>query len=258
MAAKDEPMSKKQKTISLLYSHCVEAGNFEFDNAVVKRVCELTSFGNAYDATKVDSTRILPQKLLDDDMCIVHLGKGRHCFVKGIDVIYHKFETIPTENQKRWEYRESILNNINSSESNSLFVAYNQRILHDFLYEDIASSLKAYGAHRTKTNISYHIGENAINAEKIQIEIDLTLELNGDVCIFEAKNGSPEDFNTLQLFNPFKYYTAKSQNRDVKSISCCYLVRQEQSMKLYLYKFTEDGPASIELIKCAEYRLEKR
>lgn len=251
-------MSKKQSTISLLYSQCLSAGNFEFDNTHVKRACELTRFGNPYDVTKVDSTRILPQKLIDDDMCIVHLGQGRHRFVKGIDIVYHQFETIPVENQKKWEYRESILNNINSSESNSLFVAYNQRILHDFLYEDIAASPKAYGAHRTKANISYLIGNTVVEAERMQIEIDLTLEYNGNICIFEAKNGSPDDFNIFQLFNPFKHYTMQSKSRKVKSISCCYLVRKGQSMKLYLYKFNEKSPSTIKLIKYAEYILEKR
>ena len=251
-------MGKKQQVIQELYSQCLELENFEFNNDDVARVCSRIGFSNKFDATKVDSSKVLPTELVDSDIFIAHLGDGRHRFVHGIDVAYHIFEPISSNDVKKWSYRESILNNINSSESNSLFVAYNQRILQDFLYEDIQVTPKVYGSHRTKCDIFYSVLGEHISANKLQIELDLTLEHNGDLCIFEAKNGNPKDFNVYQIFNPFKYYTEKHLI-DATSIKCCYLLRKMDSIKLYLYTFTNEFElSSIHLVKNAEYRLEKR
>lgn len=251
-------MGKKQQVIQKLYNQCLELKNFEFDNTDVARVCSSIGFSNQFDATKVDSSKVLPTELINSDIFIAHLGNGRHRFVQGIDVAYHTFEPITSNNTKPWPYRESILNNINSSESNSLFVAYNQRILQDFLYEDIQVTPKVYGSHRTKCDIFYSVLGEHISTNKLQIEIDLTLEYNGNICIFEAKNGDPKDFNVYQIFNPFKYYIEKHLI-DASSIKCCYLLRKDNSIKLYLYTFKNDFElSSISLVRNAEYRLEKR
>lgn len=251
-------MGKKQQVIRELYNQCLELKDFEFNNDDVARVCSSIGFSNKYDATKIDSSTLLPIELINDDIFIAHLGDGRHRFVHGIGAAYHIFESVSSNDTKTWPYRESILNNINSSESNSLFVAYNQRILQDFLYEDIQVTPKVYGSHRTKCDIFYCVFDEHISATKLQIEIDLTLEYNGDICIFEAKNGNPKDFNVYQIFNPFKYYTEK-HSFDVSSVKCCYLLRKGNSIKLYLYEFQNNlNLHSIQLVRNAEYRLEKR
>lgn len=252
-------MGKKQQVIAELYRWCLHRGDFEFDNDHVKRICTRFDFKNPFDVTKVDSSVHLPEELVKSDMFIAHLGKGgRHRFVKGIEAAYHKFESILPKQIKQFEYRESMLNNINDSESNSLFVAYNQQVLQDFLYQDRTAVPKVYGSHRTKFDIKYRVEEEEIVAQKLQMEIDLTLENNGEICIFEAKNGSPIDFNVYQLFNPFRYYVDK-HGFDPSAVKCCYLLRLDNSIKLYLYDFDDVNElGSIRLIRNAEYRLVKR
>lgn len=95
----------------------------------------------------------IPQILLDEDYFILHLGRGRHKFVKGINNGFHSFEDINEDNIFDWKYRKSILNEFDTSESNILSVAGNQRIIHDFLYEAIVASPKVYNARRTKMEI---------------------------------------------------------------------------------------------------------
>jgi heme oxygenase len=46
---------------------------------------------------------------------------------------YHCFEPIGATETFDWKYRQSILNELDASESNILSVASNQRIIHDFL-----------------------------------------------------------------------------------------------------------------------------
>lgn len=114
-------------------------------------------------------------------------------------------------------------------------------------------------------DIAYCVGKEAVKAENLQMEIDLTMELNGRVAIFEGKNGFPENFAVYQLFHPFIYYTEmkKQKKVDVKMITCCYILRKRERgssvLRLYNYTFVDEtNMASIKLLKSAQYNLIKR
>jgi hypothetical protein len=207
---------------------------------------------------------------VDEGYTIVHLGDGKHKFLKCLDALYHNFETIDDKEIVEWPYRPSILNDFSISESSILSLANNHRIMHDFLYQDFSAAPKMYNSER-KNSISfeYYIGNEKIKVENLQIEIDLTLELNGYVTVFEGKNTHPnswlKNFNVLQLYNPFRYYyNLQQENRlSIKRISACYLVRQKRdknsNVRIYNYIFTDPlNIASIKLLKKREYRLNKR
>ena len=70
--------------IAELYALCKSRGDLTFDNDEVKGVCSKIGFGNPFDATKWDNSGALPKALVDDDVFVVHLGKGRHQFVSGM------------------------------------------------------------------------------------------------------------------------------------------------------------------------------
>ena len=151
------------------------------------------------------------------------------------------------------------LNNINTSESNILAVGYNQRIIHDFLYQDITSSPKIYGSNRTRIPLDFRLGDEHISIDSVQIEMDMTLEHLGTITVFEAKNGAPEDFNVFQLFNPFNYYLQKTDHRPESSLNCCYMLRRINRLSLYLYSFDDRrNPNSIRFLRNAEYTLVER
>lgn len=249
----------KQEVIARLYARCQERDDMTFDNNEVREVAAQVGFRNPFDATKIDSSAILPAELRRDDVFIVHLGRGRHRFIAGIANGYHNFEPVPAANRYQWLYRPSILNNINTSESNILSVGYNQRIIHDFLYADITAAPRVYGAHRTQISLDYRVGADNISAGRVQVEVDLTLEYLGAVTVFEAKNGEPADFNVFQLFNPFRYYRQATAEVTGATIQCCYLLRQEERLRLYLYAFDDpQSPGSIRLERNAEYNLVPR
>ncbi len=252
--------SKKHLVLEALYQHCKEQDDLRFHNDLVKEVSQQYSFGNPFDATKLDSSEKLPQSFIDENICILHLGGGYHQFIKGIDKLYHPFEAL--QKSISWQYKKSLLNEYNDSESNILSVANNQRILHHFLFgEDlefenlsIENRPKTYFPHRTKTTLNYFFDTQEIEAKNQQIEIDLTLEFNGVIGIFEAKNGEPKDFNIHQIYHPFLYYYNSGLN--FKRIICVYLVRKDSSLKLWAYTFSEPLRLdSIKFLKSCEYVL---
>lgn len=258
--------NNKHAVILALYNLCKQNNNFIFDNELVKDICKQKGFGNPFDITKLDNQSKLPQLLIDNDTAIIHLGSGKHKFIKGINKIYHHFE--PIQQTIDWQYQKSILNHFNSSESNLLSVANNQRILHHFVFGqdnefnsmEIIKRPKTYFPHRTKTNFEYYFDNHPLSLNNIQIEVDLTIEFNGTVAVFEGKNGKPDNFSIYQIYHSFLYYYNASQNTElrgkIKNIVACYVVRQLNTIKCYLYSW--ENPleiTSIQLLKSIQYNL---
>ena len=48
--------SKKHLVLEALYQHCKEQDDLRFHNDLVKEVSQQSSFGNPFDATKLDSS----------------------------------------------------------------------------------------------------------------------------------------------------------------------------------------------------------
>lgn len=252
--------NKKHLVLCDLYEHCKAQGNFIFHNDLVKEFSKKHKFGNPFDVTKLDSSEKLPAYFKSNDICLLHLGGGFHRFIKGINKLYHSFEY--TQESVKWQYKKSLLNEYNDSESNILSVVNNQRILHDFLFgkdlefENLSPEFrpKTYFPHRTKTTLKYYFENEEIIAKNQQIEIDLTLEFNGVIGVFEAKNGDLKDFNIYQIYHPFLYYFNSGLN--FKQIICVYLLRNANSLKLYAYTFNEPLKLnSLCFLKSEEYIL---
>ena len=254
-------MSKKEKLIIALFNRCRERGKFTFDNDLVKEMSRPIDFKNQFDATKIDHSELLPDEIRDTGYCIAHLGKGRHKFIKELGAWNHQFEPITENEREQCKYKPSLLNHTDESESNIVSVAYNQKIIQHFLYGDIVKTPMIYMSRRTKITASYNVGMEEINVEKLQVELDATFELNGEITVLEAKNElsrkSHVDFAVYQIFHPFLYYHNKNIP-NVKKIECCYLLqnKKEKTIRLYLYSFPDiNDMKSIQLVKKSIYNL---
>lgn len=259
----------KKGIIELIFNYCEKNNNYVFDNELIKKiVMDSGSKTNPYDMTKIDNISKLPKILLDKDYFIAHIGSGKHMFVKGISNIYHKFEPIKENEIENWPYLPSILDDYSISESSVLSLCFNQRIIHDFLYNDLSCSPRMYNSERKRgINFSYKICNTFMKFDNLQTEIDLTIEMNGKVTIFEGKNTKNscewiDNFNIYQLYIPFRYYyELKEKNKlDINEITACYLIRQRKDNGSYvrLYNYTFKDPldiTSIKVIKKREYRV---
>ncbi len=264
-------MNKKDEVLTALFNIASQQNNFVFHNDLVKDISRKIGFGNPFDATKIDSKDKLPLILQQNDFAVIHLGNGYHKFVKGIDKVYHDFE--PIQEIIQWTYQKSLLNEYNSSESNILSVANNQRILHHFLFGkdtefeniDVSQRPKTYFPHRTKTSFDYFFGSNTpLRLENIQIEIDLTIEFQGTIGVFEGKNGTPSSFAVYQIYHPFLYYHNANQHSEIQgkisAIYGVYVVKTIESgvtnLNTWAYTFTNPlDITSIQLVKSACYQL---
>ncbi|CUU36768.1 MAG: hypothetical protein K6U12_00205 [Armatimonadetes bacterium] len=265
MPKRQQTSSVKRQVLEALFQQYLRTGDPVFDNDAVKAVCHQLGFGNPFDATKVDTKSELPDIMVQNKYCVAHIGKGKHQFVQALSDWYHDFEPIQGNEQWEWRYRSSLLNDLESGESSTLSLAFNQRILHDFLYEDITASPRIYIPGRPRLTMSYRVGSVQLQLTSQQMEVDLTLEHDRIVTVVEAKNSLLSDFAIYQIFHPFKYYSQKLRDRGspAKEVNACYVLRSEQTglicVRMYLYRFLdEDRIDSIQLVRKAEYRLVRR
>ncbi len=264
-------MNKKDEVLTEIFKLCEQRNDYVFHNNLVKDIAKKVGFGNPFDATKLDSRNKLPEILLENDYAVIHLGNGNHQFIKGIDKVYHDFE--PIQEILEWKYKKSLLNEYNSSESNILSVANNQRILHNFLFGkdtefddvDISKRPKTYFPHRTKTSFEYNFGADLkLKLQNIQIEIDLTIEFQGTIGVFEGKNGKPDSFAIYQIYHPFLYYYNANKhaaiNGKIKEIYGVYVVKtiENKVTNLKIWAYTFENPldiTSIKFVKSVCYQL---
>lgn len=258
--------NKKAQVLLRLLAWCKMHNTLVFHNDKVKEFAREVGLSNAFDATKLDNLDLVPQPLRDLDLAVIHLGRGSHAFVKGLSQVYHVFE--PIVECQEWNYQKSLLNSYNTSESNVLSVANNQRILHDFAFGqdaefedvDVSRRPKTYFPHRTKKHFQYSVGGHLVD-DLLQIEIDLTIEFQGRVAVFEGKNGRPASFNAFQLYHPFLYYHLANENDQalgggITEIICVYVIKQLDFILLWAYTFDEPlDPTSIRFMRAKSYHL---
>ncbi len=260
-------MGKKQDALEELFRRCRDRQRWDFENAEVKEVIRSHGFKNPFDLTKIDTSENLPPLMREKDYAIVHLGKGRHRFIRGIHRVYHHFE--PIDDSKDFPYPPSLLNEADSSEANILSIAYNEGVLFDFLYKEHTPRIrpKMYISRRTQADLHYKIGnDEEIKTDKVQMEMDLVLEQDGKVDIFEAKKGAPKDFAIYQLYHPTLYYHKFLEEKGHEpKIRACYVLGQKDAaiaatrLRFYLYEFSDPNDmTSLRLIRNREYVLRKK
>jgi hypothetical protein len=147
---------------------------------------------------------------------------------------------------------------LDTSEAGTLSLAFNQRIVQLFLYDDIVASPLIYLPRRTKASFEFVLGKQKFSIEGQQIERDLTIEHRGEITVFEAKNGKPLDFNVFQLYNPYRYLKvlltgAESQYSGIRLV---YLVKgpAKKHIELSLWEYTFEDVLRPDSIVCKRKR----
>lgn len=255
-----------------IHAYLISKGDqtLTFTNKLVKEVTG-SKLSNQFDVTKIDTSAKIPAELQREDLFIVHLGGGKHRFVKGIKHGYHEFEPVPEGKVHSWEYVPSILDKTDKSESGVLSLAFNQQIIQHFLFGDRTTSLRIHLPRRTRdkalNSFNYNIAGTAVEVNNLQIETDFIVEKNGDLALGEAKYSHkisffPKDFAVAQVYLPYRRLLKLREHKKWKMSPRCMFVVQyrptgdEEAIRIYEYAFTDSQDmASIEMRRNAEYRL---
>ena len=191
--------------------------------------------------------------------CVLHLGRGRHAFVRALDKMYHALQA-PSET-KDWKYTPSPLNGIETSEAWQFSFVFNHRLAHDFLWDMQSKNPFLYTQKRTKMTIDFRIGSLELRARGLMVEIDGTICLPTELALFEFKNGIRSDFNVVQLFFPNAYmrYLQTHGRLDKRlNIRLVYAVRALRRRAIDFHEFAFSNHldmGTIKLVKSRRYNL---
>jgi hypothetical protein len=266
----NESKGVKKRTLVLVYTDCVQRGDFRFNNALVKKLTG-DEFSNQFDTTKIDRSEILPTELKEKDLFIVHLGKGWHQFVKGIRLGYHELEQVPEGRIRDWEYYPGILDDTDMSEASVLSTAFNQGILQQFLFGDRRVQAYINVPRRTRgkdtNSFDYRIGEQLVRVEGLQIEMDFIIERGNEITLVEAKSSVgelPKDFAVGQVYLPYrrliKVLEDKHKKARVRSLFLVQYKRDDGRTAMRVYEYTFDDPqdmGSLRFVSNAEFALKE-
>ena len=266
---------EKKATLASIYTQLTSKGvkDLSFDNTLVKEITG-SRLSNQFDVTKIDTSEKIPQELQEKDLFVVHLGGGKHRFVRGIQFGYHRFEPIPDERIYPWKYRPSVMDGTDESEAGVLSLAFNQHIIQDFLFSDTTVFLRIHLPRRTRdkalNSFQYRVGETKVDVRNLQIEADFIVEKNGELAVGEAKYSPkigffPKDFAVAQVYLPYRRLLKLRERKNWKTEARCMFIVQhrpnenQEAIRIYEYTFTDPNDmASIKLVNNAEYRLEVR
>jgi len=230
---------EKKATLAGIHAYLISKGDktLTFTNKLVKEITG-SKLSNQFDVTKIDTSAKIPAELQKEDLFIVHLGGGKHSFVKGIKHGYHKFEPVPDSKVYPWEYAPSVLDGTDESEAGVLSLAFNQQIIQHFLFGDRTVSLRIHLPRRTRdkalNSFKYNIAGTVVEVNNLQIETDFIVEKNGNLAVGEAKYSPktsflPEDFAVAQVYLPYRrLLNLREQKKWETSARCMFVVQYRQ------------------------------
>lgn len=257
--------SKKRLMIAEIYQGLKKIDSrsdvLQFGNEMVKEVSTKHRFRNLFDATKFNTFESLPECLKEDGFFIVHLGRGNHAFVRGKG--FHYFE--PIVNIKDWKLSHSVVSKLGNSEADTVSTTFNEKMVHDFLFDHPVDELKIHNSRRSTTDYVFWIGKNQLHADHLQIEMDALFENKDTIATVEVKNVKHTNFEIRQLYSTFRYLDRFRRdglipnNYKIRHLFAVVSKGQKSDFyRLYEYTFTSwKHMDSIELVKNAQYNVAK-
>lgn len=102
-------------------------------------------------------------------------------------------------------------------------------------------------------NTSFNVGNQLIETESVQTEVDAGYEGGENVVLIEAKNSKTTNTIIRQIFYPYKQWKLNTH----KNIFLLFFEKRDDVFYIWQYEFTdENNYNSINLIKSDRYLID--
>lgn len=199
---------------------------------------------------KQDTRSHRPQVFVDNGLFLLPTRNGEYAIVKGEGYI-----NIPNIESTEEIYKSKLKFNLDTSlagnsEMQHLDFAYASSLIRTFA-EDDTLVLTIRGRKYTP-KFSFKVGEQVIEVESVQTEVDAGYEGKEQVVLVEAKNSSCENTIIRQLFYPFRQWSHHT-NKKIKTL---FFEKREEYYSLWQFEFSDvNDYNSIILKKCKKYKI---
>jgi hypothetical protein len=236
-----------------ILEHNFDESPFELSAQNIKTSCQNFTEVNQKEVRvlcKQDTRTDRPQIFIDNGLFLLPIKNGNYIIVKGEG--YVDITAITTEIK---EYNSKLdfkldTSEIGNSEMQHLDFAYASSLIRTFM-EDDSLVLTIRGRKYTPA-FSFNVGNQTIETQSVQTEVDAGYEGRDKIVLIEAKNSSTNNTIIRQLFYPYKQWKLHTQ----KDVFLLFFEKRGDVFNIWQYGFNDEYDYnSIVLIKADRYRI---
>jgi hypothetical protein len=197
---------------------------------------------------KQDSRTDRPQVFIDKGLFILPVKNGDYAIIKGegyVDVpdIISPEKTYSSKLDFKLETAE-----VGNSEMQHLDFAYASSLIRTFMEDD--SLVLTIRGRKYTPEFSFLIGNQRLNTESVQTEVDAGFEGRDKIVLIEAKNSQTHDTIIRQLFYPYKQWKSYTK----KDVFLLFFEKRKTHYYIWQYGFSDENDYnSIKLLKSERY-----
>ena len=199
---------------------------------------------------KQDYREKRPDIFIDNGLFLLPIKNGIYVIVKGEGYIDIPPITVTTKiysSQLRFKLDTS---KIGDSEMQHLDFAYASSLIRTFLNDD--SLVLTIRGRKYTPKFSFNVGNQKINVEGVQTEVDAGYEGKEQVVLIEAKNSRTNNVIIRQLFYPFRQWSHYTK----KKVLTLFFEKRANLYSLWQFEFKDKNEYnSIRLVRSLKYKI---
>lgn len=201
---------------------------------------------------KQDTRESRPKIFIENNLFLLPKKNGSYYIVKGegyIDIPEITTEVNDYRSKLDFKLESSM---VGDSEMQHLDLAYASSLVRTFMDDD--SLLLTIRGRKYTPSFSFNVGDQTLDVESVQTEVDAGYEGRDKIVLIEAKNSNVTNTIIRQLYYPYRQWK-KQTSKDV----CVLFFDKDRSSDVYniwQFEFTDESDYnSIALVKSGKYRI---
>lgn len=236
-----------------ILDHNFDESPFELSAQSIKISCQNFTEVNQREVRvlcKQDTREERPQVFIDNDLFLLPIKNGIYKIVKGDGYV-----DIPTISTDIKEYNSKLdfkldTSEIGNSEMQHLDFAYASSLIRTFMNDE--SLVLTIRGRKYTPPFSFNVGNQKIETQSVQTEVDAGYEGRDKIVLIEAKNSSTNNTIIRQLFYPYKQWKYHTQ----KDVFLLFFEKRGDVFNIWQNGFTDEyNYNSIKLIKADRYKI---
>ena len=199
---------------------------------------------------KMDTRESVPEIMRKNGLILLPVKNGQYVILKGegyLDIPEIEGEAEIYNTKLDFELDTTKIGN---SEMQHLDFAYASSLIRTFM-DDHSLVLTIRGRKYTP-EFTYKVGNNIIDTESVQTEVDAGYEGKDKIVLIEAKNSQTKNTIIRQLYYPFRQWSEHSK----KEVFLLFFEKRVDEYLIWQYKFTDKNSYdSIKLVKSKKYKI---
>ena len=202
---------------------------------------------------KQDTRESRPEIFKNNNLFLLPKKNGSYYIVEGegyVDIPKITTDVVAYKSKLDFKLESSM---VGDSEMQHLDLAYASSLVRTFMSDD--SLLLTIRGRKYTPNFSFKVGQQKLNVESVQTEVDAGYEGRDKIVLIEAKNSNVSNTIIRQLYYPYKQW----KQQTTKEVYLLFFDRDRNSdvYNIWQFKFNDENDYnSIALVKSGRYRIE--